>query len=185
MIAARAPSLRLSARREPAKKLDRRIDRPGNGRSSSDVSRRRARRGRNPRTPPYVYRALQAARARPPRRRHDEIQSSCSTRSTRSGRLARGSVGGVARVLDPAQNHAFKIHYLDVGLESVTRPVLGQLTWPIRFPAAARPDGVIRFDGYHDRREVAIGRGLSLAASGGAEWPEPGRRHTDDDCCAW
>jgi ATP-dependent Lon protease len=85
-------------------------------------------------------------------------------------------------VLDPAQNHAFQDHYLDVALDlsHVLFIATANLADTIPGPLLDRME-VIRFDGYTTDEKVAIGRGYL--------WPRQVERHglspddvtTDDD----
>ena len=73
-------------------------------------------------------------------------------------------------VLDPAQNHAFQDHYLDVALDlsHVLFVATANVADTIPAPLLDRME-VIRFDGYTIEEKVAIGRGYL--------WPRQVERH--------
>jgi ATP-dependent Lon protease len=73
-------------------------------------------------------------------------------------------------VLDPAQNHSFRDHYLDVELDlsEVFFIATGNMTETIPGPLLDRME-VIRFDGYTTDEKVAIARGYL--------WPRQVERH--------
>jgi ATP-dependent Lon protease len=73
-------------------------------------------------------------------------------------------------VLDPAQNHSFRDHYLDVELDlsQVLFLATGNMTETIPGPLLDRME-VIRFDGYTTEEKTAIARGYL--------WPRQRERH--------
>ena len=73
-------------------------------------------------------------------------------------------------VLDPAQNHSFRDHYLDVELDlsQVFFIATGNMAETIPGPLLDRME-VIRFDGYTTDEKVAIARGYL--------WPRQGERN--------
>ena len=90
-------------------------------------------------------------------------------------------------MLDPAQNHAFQDHYLDVELDlsHVLFIATANVADTIPGPLLDRME-VIRFDGYTTDEKVAIGRGYL--------WPRQVERnglrpddvtHRRRRCCAW
>ena len=80
-------------------------------------------------------------------------------------------------VLDPAQNHAFQDHYLDVELDlsHVLFIATANVADTIPGPLLDRME-VIRFDGYTTDEKVAIGRGYLWPRQVERNGLEPGRR---------
>ena len=75
-------------------------------------------------------------------------------------------------VLDPAQNHTFRDHYLEVDLDLSRRAVPRHGQRGRDDPgAAARPLEVIRLDGYTEDEKVAIAERPPAAAPAGAQRP--------------
>ena len=90
-------------------------------------------------------------------------------------------------VLDPAQNHAFRDHYLDVELDlsHVLFIATANVADTIPGPLLDRME-VIRFDGYTTDEKVAIARGYLWPRQVERNGLRAGRsRRSTTTCCAW
>ncbi len=85
-------------------------------------------------------------------------------------------------VLDPAQNHSFRDHYLDVevDLSEVVFLATANLTDPIPAPLLDRME-TIAFDGYTTEEKLAIARGYLLPRQLERNGLEPGEVEVDDE----
>ena len=167
--------------------LDRRVDRPRDrARVRAHVARRRARRGRDPRSPAHLHRrAAGPAGPRPARRRDDEPGDHARRGRQGRRRLARRPQLGPARGARPGAE------------PRLPRPLPGRGAGPVAGRvhrdgergrddpgAAAGPDGDHPLRRLHDRREGRDRARLPVAAPARAQRPARGRgrRSTTPSC---
>ena len=165
----RRPRLRCGhgAGRSPRRRQDvaRRVGRP---RAGPQVRARRpgrcARRGRDPWAPPHLRRRA----ARPHRaghRRGGIDESRCAAGRDRQGGLRLPGRPGAAllEVLDPAQNHTFRDHYLDLDLDLSDVVFLATANVIENIPSALLDRmELVTIDGYTEDDKVAIARDYLL-----------------------
>ena len=168
--------------------VDRRVDRARDrARVRSHVARRRARRGRDPRSPAHLHRrAAGPAGPRPAGRRDDEPGDHARRGRQGRRRLARRPELGLARGARPGPEPRFPRPLPGRGAGSVAGGVHRHRERGRDDPgAAARPDGDHPLRRLHDRREGRDRARLPVAAPARAQRPARGRgEHRRSPSCA-
>jgi ATP-dependent Lon protease len=148
---------RPSGRRQD---LARQVDRQGDGaRVRPHVAGRRARRGRDPRPPPDLYR-LDARQDHPVDEEGQDDQPAHPARRDRQAGpgLPRRSFLGAARGAGPEQNNTFGDHYLEVDYDLSNVMFVTTANSAQHAPAAAGPHGDHPGSGYTEDEKVEIAK---------------------------